>query len=138
SAGTGQSPVDLPALENIRRDNSLKTLVFDYEDSPLEVLNNGHAIQMNYKVGSFLKIGDDMYELEQLHFHTPSEHTAQGRRSDGELHLVHQNSKGEYAVVAVILRADRGTDMSGKYAEVLAKIPKKAGETERTRARFNA
>ena len=54
------------------------------------------------------------YDLVQLHFHSPSEHTVNGASFPMELHMVHQDaSTGKLAVVGVFFdtnRAERDAD----------------------------
>jgi carbonic anhydrase len=78
--------------------------VFDYRPTPLEVENNGHTIEVKVASGSYLRIGQERYQLVQFHFHTPSEHRLQGQEYPMELHFVHRNALGELAVVGVFLR----------------------------------
>ncbi|WVZ92541.1 hypothetical protein U9M48_038593 [Paspalum notatum var. saurae] len=49
-----------------------------------------------------LTINGTVYHLRELHWHTPSEHTVNGRRYDMELHLVHQTPANKTAVVGVL------------------------------------
>ena len=42
------------------------------------------------------------YFLRQLHWHSPSEHTVNGRRYDLELHLVHLSTENKIAVIGVL------------------------------------
>lgn len=42
------------------------------------------------------------YDLKDIHFHSPSEHTINGRRAALETHFVHQSAKGDYLYVAVL------------------------------------
>ncbi|OLF19225.1 hypothetical protein BU204_02415 [Actinophytocola xanthii] len=44
------------------------------------------------------------YELEQFHFHTPSEHRFGGHSLPLEMHLVHRSAEGRLLVVGVPLR----------------------------------
>jgi carbonic anhydrase len=97
--GKYQSPIDI--------DNAVvsspSTIKFNYSSVPLVVVNNGHTIQVNYPEGSTVNINGNEYALLQFHFHTPSEHTEEGRASAMELHLVHRNDAGKLAVVGVML-----------------------------------
>ena len=100
--GNSQSPVDI-ATETQPQENSSK-IEFNYQPMPLAVTNNGNTIQVNYPQGSSIKIKGQEYQLLQFHFHTPSEHTVDENAYAMELHLVHQNSEGNLAVVGVFIK----------------------------------
>lgn len=100
--GRDQSPIDLPARPS-RSD--LPDLVADYEDSHVSIVNNGRTIQYSYDAGSILWLGDDAFELLQLHFHARSEHAIAGELSPLELHLVHKDAADELLVVAVLIES---------------------------------
>src|SRR5690349_14192927 len=69
--GKGQSPVDI-RTGDVRR-APLPKLMFDYRSTTLHIIDNGHSVQVDVEPGSFLKIGNDSYQLVQFHFHHPSE-----------------------------------------------------------------
>lgn len=100
--GKYQSPINLEQI-----DQSIPaSLKFNYQPTSLEIVrnvSNGQNVQVNYDKGSTLTVNSQEYELFQFHFHTPSEHTLKGEASGMELHLVHQNQAGEYAVVGVFI-----------------------------------
>lgn len=98
--GQNQSPIN---IDNVQQPRNSANIEFNYQPTPLSVVNTGHTIQVNYQPGSSIKIRGDKYELLQFHFHTPSEHTIKGKASALELHLVHRNKKGELAVIGVML-----------------------------------
>lgn len=99
-SGREQSPIDIrqptPA--------ELPSLKFDYSSAPLDIVNNGHTIQMNYPPGSTLTVGDKSYTLKQFHFHHPSEEHVDGRGFELVAHLVHADESGRLAVVAVLFQ----------------------------------
>ncbi|PZU98308.1 MAG: carbonate dehydratase [Pseudanabaena sp.] len=97
--GKAQSPINISEAAN----SSPANINFDYKPSPLEVVNNGHTIQVNYAEGSKVTIEGNEYALLQFHFHTPSEHYINGQASPMEMHLVHRDQSGHLAVVAVML-----------------------------------
>ena len=97
--GTKQSPINLEGATQ----GEPSSLVFNYQDTPLTVVNNGHTIQINYAPGSTAEVEGETYELLQLHFHTPSEHEIGGKAFPMELHLVHRNAAGKLAVVGVMM-----------------------------------
>lgn len=100
SAGTQQSPIDLKAEVDV----DLDVLEFDYEATPLNLVNNGHTVQINYAPGSTLTLDDQTYNLLQVHFHNPSEHRVKGHSYAMEAHLVHQNPEtDDLAVIGIFL-----------------------------------
>ena len=101
--GLEQSPIDLTGDAEARP----YVLEFRYLSSSLEIVNNGHTIQVNYVPGSMLIVGDREYALLQFHFHRLSEHTVRGEPADMEVHLVHRDAAGNLAVVGVFLTAGR-------------------------------
>ena len=99
--GLEQSPIDITRTTKA----NLDSIRFDYHSSPLRIIDNGHTIQVNYAPGSSIIVGDARYELRQFHFHRPSEERINGHGSDMVVHLVHADSTGHLAVVAVLLTA---------------------------------
>jgi len=98
--GHNQSPIDIsnPKLAD------LPELKFAYEAVPLSIVNNGHTIMINYAPGSTLTVGDKTYTLKQFHFHHPSEEHVSGKGFDLVAHLVHSDSDGHLAVVAILFK----------------------------------
>ena len=103
--GKMQSPIDIPS--GAARDSRLDSIEFDYETTPLRIIDNGHTVQVNFGPGSEIRIGALRYGLKQLHFHMPSEERIDGRRYPMVVHLVHKNKEGRIAVVAVMLEEGR-------------------------------
>jgi carbonic anhydrase len=97
--GHRQSPVDISNTQKA----DLPTLQFDYTQSPLHIIDNGHTIMINYGPGSSLRVGDKQYQLKQFHFHRPSEERIHGKHSEMVVHMVHSDHEGHLAVVAVLL-----------------------------------
>lgn len=104
--GRQQSPIDI-------RDASpevLPQLQFHYKPSKIHLIYNGHTIQENEDPGSFGSAGEKRFELQQFHFHSPSEHTVDGNHFPMEMHLVHKASDGTVGVVAVFIREGKHND----------------------------
>jgi carbonic anhydrase len=101
--GKAQSPIDIrnPVHEK------LAPIKFDYHPAPLHIVDNGHTVQVNYAPGSSITIGGERYELQQFHFHKPSEEKIDGKGFPMVVHLVHKNAAGALAVVAVLLKEGR-------------------------------
>jgi carbonic anhydrase len=100
SAGHAQSPIDIRGAKK----SDLPRLKFDYKTVRLDIIDNGHTVEVNYAPGSTFTVGDKSYELKQFHFHHPSEEHVNGHGYDMAVHLVHADSDGHLAVVAVLLK----------------------------------
>ena len=120
NSGQRESPVDLNATLK-----SSAAISFHYKQSPLDIVNNGHTIQVNYAPGSYAELGGKRYELAQFHFHSPSEHTVNGKHAEMEVHLVHRDKDGKLAVVGVFLKP--GHELAG-LAATWKNLPKTEGE----------
>jgi len=131
ATGQAQSPINF--TESTGAD--LSDPIFHYESVPLNLLNNGHTVQLPYAPGSYMTLDGKVYNLLQLHFHSPSEHAIDNQQSDVELHLVHQSDDGELAVVAVLLQP--GTTANNAYP-ISTDLPKKAGDQIKTNKAINA
>jgi carbonic anhydrase len=99
--GQSQSPIDISHTTLA----DLPELKFDYKAAPLSIINNGHTIMVNYAPGSTLTVGNKTYTLKQFHFHHPSEEHINGKGFDMVGHLVHADTEGHLAVVAVLFKA---------------------------------
>ena len=108
-SGVNQSPIDIS--KTIAAD--LETLQFKYGSDSTEIVNNGHTLQINVGPGSWLRAEGEIFQLIQLHFHSPSEHRIKGEIFPLEGHFVHQNKSGALAVVGVLFRAGEwNTDLA--------------------------
>ncbi|MCH7575749.1 MAG: carbonic anhydrase family protein [Candidatus Marinimicrobia bacterium] len=119
-AGRSQSPINISS----GTDASLEKIHFSYAPTPLNIVNNGHTIQVNYAEGSYVTIGRKTYDLLQFHFHSPSEHTVDGAPYDMVAHLVHSSRDGELAVVGILMKAGRKSEIIG---DIWSHMPKKEG-----------
>jgi carbonic anhydrase len=99
--GTGnrQSPIDL--RDGIKV--NLEQISFDYHPSSFSEVNNGHTIQVTVGGGNFITVGNSVYELQEFHFHRPSEEKVNGKGTEMVIHLVHKSAEGKIAIVAVLL-----------------------------------
>ncbi len=121
TTGTQQSPVDIKGA--IKAD--LQNLVFDWKPQAFGIVNNGHTIQANAAPGSSLTLDGQKFALAQFHFHTPSEHALDGKRTIMEAHFVHADERGRFAVIGMFMVAGQANPA---FAAVMANAPKKAGE----------
>jgi len=98
--GLEQAPIDLEGA--VRAE--LAGVRPQFQATRLEILNNGHTVQVNCAPGSGSTIDGERYELLQFHFHHPSEHLLSGKAFDLELHFVHKSAAGRLAVLGVFMR----------------------------------
>ncbi|MDP2775480.1 MAG: carbonic anhydrase family protein [Nocardioides sp.] len=123
ACGTGkrQSPVDLAGAA----EEDLVDPVLDYEPIELTVTDTEHSIQVGYDAGSTLTLDDTAYDLVQLHFHAPSEHTVDGQPAAAEIHLVHGGPDGSYVVLGVLVEEGAPGDA---VDDVLGHLPEGPGD----------
>jgi carbonic anhydrase len=120
ACGTGQeqSPIDFGRVTLLSR--RARQLPVAYGPTAGDIFNNGHTIEVSVAGNNVLTLGGVEYELEQFHFHTPSEHRFENQGFDMEMHLVHKSAAGGNAVVAVFLK--RGVT-SGPLSVVFENLP---------------
>jgi len=103
-----QSPINFLAAHS--RIPPAGKLAYKYNPvtKPFELANNGHALFADLggrEVGG-LSYDDVWYNLLNVAFKAPAEHTFDGMRFGGEIHLLHQKwDSPDLAVVAIPLRA---------------------------------
>ena len=102
SSGERQSPIDIRDGIKVQLD----PVQIEYRPSTFRVIDNGHTVQVNLASGNSIEVIGRRYELVQFHFHRPSEERINGRQFEMVVHLVHKDSAGRLAVIAVLL--DRG------------------------------
>jgi len=123
SLGHLQSPINIEQAKAAH----LPPLKIDYQSAALNIIDNGHSIQVNYPPGSTLTVGDKTFRLMQFHFHHPSEEHVNGRGFPLVAHLVHQDSEGHLAVVAVLFREGKPNSL---LDSLWSNIPDKKGEAQ--------
>ncbi len=121
SQGSSQSPIDISGSFTKSKDS----VELKYSTTPLEVTNNGHSIQVTVSGDQMLKVAGKTYRLVQFHFHTPSEHTLNGKPADMVAHLVHKADDGSLAVVAILF--DKGKE-NQFLASIWKHLPAEAGK----------
>jgi carbonic anhydrase len=106
--GFFQSPIDIKTSGSTAS-AKVKAPVFHYTSTLFGIENNGHTIQLDplikndYVSLNYITLDGVDFFVQQAHFHSPSEHTINGKVYDIELHIVHKNSKGELAVVGIMI-----------------------------------
>jgi carbonic anhydrase len=127
SKGSRQSPIDIRGGIKVELD----PVAFDYRATPFRVIDNGHTVQVAVGPGSFIETMGRRFELQQFHFHRPSEERVDGKQFDMVVHLVHKDLEGRLAVVAVLL--ERGSALP-VVQQVWNNLPLEKGDEVAVRA----
>ena len=98
--GTHQSPINIVPAKSIDANMSIE---FHYHPFFVDLINNGHTLIERIVEPKALILNGESYSLLQFHFHTPSEHHINDKEYPMEIHFVHQNSSGAYAVLGVFV-----------------------------------
>ncbi|XP_011629346.1 alpha carbonic anhydrase 7-like, partial [Amborella trichopoda] len=108
SNGDMQSPIDLHQ-KTVEVLPNLGCLKREYKPAKAILKNRGHDIMLNWgeSGAGTLEINHTEYVLKQCHWHSPSEHTFNGRRYSLEMHLVHESKQEKRAVVAIAYKIGR-------------------------------
>ncbi|ONK77584.1 uncharacterized protein A4U43_C02F8150 [Asparagus officinalis] len=124
-AGKQQSPIDIPKIEVDDKNDKLGSLTRDYVDSKATLINNGFNVELRYEegVGSVTADGRN-YSLQQLNWHTPSEHTLNGERFPAELQMVHRTQDGLFAVVSILYQIGDEDTFLNQLMEGLKRLEK--------------
>jgi carbonic anhydrase len=104
---TGNEPFQSPININVKPINLDNVLRVNYPTTtPTKIVNDGHQIEVQYtpvSTSDFIVAGGTKYNLEQFHFHDPSETTVNGKKFTMEEHFVNASTTGATSVVAVFL-----------------------------------
>ncbi len=104
--GQAQSPINILSGQCATLPGADTALAWYYDPQThlYRVVNNGHTVEFDFERGDSLRFRGKVYQLLQIHFHAPAEHTLDGIRYPLEIHLVHRNEAGEYAVLGIWAR----------------------------------
>lgn len=116
--GSTQSPIDIRQTQKA----ALPALQIQYKPIDLNIVNNGHTVQVLGGSGQTLTVGDKTYELQQFHFHTPSEEAINGKRAAMVGHFVHKSADGGTGVISVLFQPGK---TNAAYAPVFDHLPRK-------------
>jgi carbonic anhydrase len=128
--GTEQSPIDLVGavpIEGVDVERRLgeAVLTLDQRARVMDLVDNGHTIQVTTDVPMSLDVGGVHYELIQFHFHAPSEHTINGEYAALEIHFVHKSETGVLAVVGVLVEEG---EHDPSWDPILNALPSEPGD----------
>ena len=127
--GKEQSPINITGAEDV----DLPELNLNNQESEAQVENNGHTIEVSFKnPKNTLTIGDDVYKLQQFHFHAPSENEIDGQTYPLEGHFVYKTDNGKITVISVLYNYG---DENQTLKQIWDKMPQAANtETELSQA----
>jgi carbonic anhydrase len=125
--GLNQSPINISKDVTVEA-KSLEPIEFDYHADSTEVVNNGHAIQVNVDEHSSINVDGKHFVLKQFHFHSPSENEINGKSFPLEAHFVHVADDGTIAVVGVLYVLG---DKNPTLEKIWTKMPPHAGVKEK-------
>jgi len=128
--GKQQSPINISGAHAA----SLPAITFSYQATPLNVVNNGHTIQVNYAPGSHITVAGKQYELLQFHFHSPSENEIDGKPADMVAHLVHKAADGQLGVIGVLMKKGSRNPL---IEEIWEHLPTHEGEYSKAAIKIN-
>ncbi|KAL2161867.1 hypothetical protein VTH06DRAFT_7651 [Thermothelomyces fergusii] len=102
ATGTRQSPIDMvDGVFELVQGSDVELTVNDMPEGA-EFENLGTTVEVITQGGS-LKVGDKQFELQQFHFHLPSEHLDNGTSQAMEMHMVFQSEAQEIAVIGTYI-----------------------------------
>jgi carbonic anhydrase len=127
--GHRQSPIDIRDAQKA----NLPPILFEYQPSPLHIIDNGHTVMVNYALGSSISVAGKRYALKQFHFHRPSEEKVNGETFDMSVHFVHADQDGKLAVVAVLLRKGEDNPLIGEIWKALPREKEKEEQLDQIR-----
>lgn len=135
-SGTRQSPIDLAAAAPMAAgtgpglliDVSIAEVAGAGRGHVVDVLDNGHTIQVAYDEGSTVTAGGVEYHFLQFHVHAPSEHTIDGRHFPMDVHLVHQSDAGDLLVLGAFIEEG---ESNAAFQTLIDGLPSAPGEERR-------
>nr|XP_043620180.1 alpha carbonic anhydrase 4-like [Erigeron canadensis] len=100
SDGKSQSPINIDTKKAKEQSSDLKK---SYKEAPAKIFNRHHNIAVEWQgdAGS-IEVNGSTFKLVQCHWHTPAEHTIDGKKYDAELHFVHSNENDQKAVLGLL------------------------------------
>lgn len=118
--GKNQSPINIEHALKTNHDN----LTLAFKPGTQEIINNGHTVQINVNEGNTLEIDNEVFTLQQFHFHTPSENQINGKHFPMEAHFVYKNKNGDLTVIGLMFSKGKSNI---ELAKAWQQIPTEAG-----------
>jgi len=115
--GKLQSPINI-ITENTVPISPNKIITIDQDvETKGEIIDNGHAIQVNVENGGKISVEGVDYKLLQFHFHGKSEENINGKQYDLVAHMVHKSERGDLLVVGVLF--EEGSERNAMLDNVI-------------------
>jgi carbonic anhydrase len=129
-SSTVQSPIDLTGATRVvgpevERLTSRELIAPEQRANVMDLIDNGHTIQVTLDAPLAIDLDDEHYELVQVHFHAPSEHTIDGEHTPLEVHFVNKSVAGRLLVLAVLMAEG---DPSPVWDAVISALPSGPGD----------
>ncbi|MEH7350869.1 carbonic anhydrase [Gottfriedia acidiceleris] len=103
SNGKQQSPVNI--------DQAIKKslpLGINYHNDLFKIERSQYTVKfIPVNHSNSINLNGTNYTLKQFHFHTPSEHTINGKQSDLEIHFINENKKQSIITIGVLVDIGR-------------------------------
>lgn len=104
AVGIEQSPIDIDTGQTVVK--PLPALQTGYSIIRAPLQRTSLALTLTPPKGQRLMLGKESYELEEIRFHSPSEHTVDFKETGAEVQLVHRDNTGKILILAVLLRIE--------------------------------
>lgn len=128
--GMNQSPINITNATNAQ----LEELALSGEAKATKFFNNGHSVEASFSYGNKLSVDGKSYNLKQVHFHTPSENTIDGKSFPMEAHFVHA-SGSNLAVIAVMFELGEENSTLNK---LLRNLPEEKGDSNELKSQITS
>ncbi|XP_047307502.1 alpha carbonic anhydrase 7-like [Impatiens glandulifera] len=136
--GEMQSPIDMSdrKVKLLQKGSTDFISRIDYKSANATLKNRGHDISLQWVIGEAgsIEINGTKFFLHQAHWHSPSEHSINGRRYDMELHMVHVNTNitfnknNHIAVIGVLYQIGHADHFLFQLMKNISKISDKKVE----------
>ncbi len=126
ATGKQQSPVSI----NTKKTHiSQHSFILHTQPASYSVMTDGRSVQLNLpakqQVNETLKLDGQSYQLQEFHFHTPSENEKLNETSPAEIQFVYQGGDGKLAVIAVFVKVGAANAL---LQAIINNLPKEEGK----------
>ncbi len=116
-----QSPIDIPT-KNLN--TSYSDLKINYSLTKFYFIHKGLTVEAwHEKKNDMVFYKGEIYHLENLHFHTPSEHKIDGKDFPLELHFVNKNKKGDILELSVFAQINKENKENENISKLVNSLP---------------